>query len=150
MRKTLERRTDAVCASYEGKEGNETMSLRHYTLLCAVLATLVIPLAGQGQGKSAGEKKSTATGKANAAGVKAGQTVFNSYCAICHLPASTEKKVGPGLKGLGKREKFSSGEKITDGSLQAWIEKGGTNMPPFKETLTAEQIRDVIAYIKTL
>jgi len=126
------------------------MSLRRCALLCALLSVLAFPLAGQAPGKSSGEKKSPANGKASAAGAKGGRTVYNTYCAICHLAASTEKKVGPGLKGLGKREKFSSGEKITDDSLRAWIEKGGKDMPPFKETLTPQQIRDVIAYVKTL
>lgn len=128
------------------------MSLRTYALLCALLSVLAFPLAGQSPGKSSGEKKPPAGGKtgANAAAVKAGQTVYNTYCAICHLAASTEKKVGPGLRGLGKREKFSGGEKITDDSLRAWIEKGGKDMPPFKETLTPQHIRDVIAYVKTL
>lgn len=132
------------------------MSLRRYALLCALLSVLAFPLAGQGPGKSSDDKKPPANGKAsgkgsaNAAGVKAGQTVYNTYCTICHLAASTEKKVGPGLKGLGKREKFAAGEKITDDSLRAWIEKGGKDMPGFKETLTPEQIRDVMAYVKTL
>jgi len=126
------------------------ISLRRYASLCALLSVLVIPLAGQGPGKSTSEKKPPTNGKASAVSVKAGQSVYNTYCAICHLAASTEKKVGPGLKGLGKREKFSGGEKITDDSLRAWIEKGGKDMPPFKETLTPEQIRDVIAYVKTL
>ncbi len=126
------------------------MSLRRYALCCAFLCAFALPLAGWGQGKSTAAKKSAANGKAGSAGMKAGQTVYNTYCAICHLAASTEKKVGPGLKGLGKREKFAAGDKITDDSLRAWIEKGGKDMPPFKETLTPEQIRDVIAYVKTL
>ena len=128
------------------------MALRSYALLCALLFVLAFPLAGQGPGKTSSEKKSPANGKAgaNAAAVKAGQTVYNTYCGICHLAASTEKKVGPGLKGLGKREKFTGGDKITDDSLRAWIEKGGKDMPGFKETLTPEQIRDVIVYVKTL
>lgn len=126
------------------------MSLRRYALFCAFLSALAIPLLGQSPGKASGEKKPPANGKASAASLKSGQSLFNTYCAICHLSASTEQKVGPGLKGLGKREKFAGGEKITDDSLRAWVEKGGKNMPPFKEILTPEQTRDVIAYIKTL
>jgi cytochrome c len=130
----------------------EIMSLRRYALLCALLPALVIPLAGQSAGQSAPAKKSPPSGKAvaNTAAIKAGHTVYATYCAICHHSASTEKKVGPGLKGLGKREKFADGNKISEDSLRAWIEKGGKDMPPFKETLTPEQIRDVVAYLKTL
>lgn len=125
------------------------MSVRHFALLCAALSALAVPLIGQGPGKAPPEKKAHSNSKANPASIKAGQSVYNTYCAICHLATSTEKKIGPGLKGLGKKEKFSSGEKITDESLRAWIEKGGKDMPPFKETLTPEQIRDVMAYVKT-
>jgi mono/diheme cytochrome c family protein len=126
------------------------MSLRIHALLGIICLALTLPLTGQGPAKSAGDKKPPASGKPGAASVKAGQSVYATYCAICHLPTSTEKKIGPGLKGLVKREKFSSGEKITDESLRAWIEKGGKDMPAFKQTLTPEQIRDVIAYVKTL
>ena len=64
---------------------------------------------------------------------------------------SDQKKIGPGLKGLSKRGTFSvNGAKITDESLKAWIENGDQLMPPFKETLEPGQIKDVIAYVKTL
>jgi cytochrome c2 len=128
------------------------MWMRRYVLLCAFLTILVIPLAAQTPSKSSAAKKSHTAGKSgvNPAAVKAGQAVFTRYCALCHLNTSTEKKIGPGLKGIGKKEKFSSGDKITDDSLRAWIENGGKNMPGFKQTLSAEEIHDLIAYIKTL
>ncbi len=126
------------------------MPLSRYILLCAALAAVVVPLAGQNPGKSGNGKKGQTISKANAATLHAGKAVYNTYCGICHLNASTEKKVGPGLKGLGKREKFSTGIKVTDTSLREWIEKGGKDMPPFKETLSPEQIRDLIVYLKTL
>jgi cytochrome c len=80
-----------------------------------------------------------------------GKNVFGEKCAVCHNADSTEKKIGPGLKGMSKRTAFTiSGKKITDESLKDWIENGDTLMPPFKDTLTSEQIRDVVAYVKTL
>jgi mono/diheme cytochrome c family protein len=45
---------------------------------------------------------------------------------------------------------FSNGKKVTDASLTRWIEAGGKNMPGFKETVKAEQVRALISYIKTL
>jgi hypothetical protein len=38
----------------------------------------------------------------------------------------------------------------TDESLTAWIEDGDQLMPPFKDLLDSGQIKDVIAYVKTL
>jgi mono/diheme cytochrome c family protein len=43
-----------------------------------------------------------------------------------------------------------NGNKITDDSLKTWIENGDQLMPPFKEVLGPPQIKDVIAYVKTL
>ncbi|HXC46830.1 MAG TPA: cytochrome c [Candidatus Sulfotelmatobacter sp.] len=91
------------------------------------------------------------TAAPNAAAVARGKTVFQQKCSVCHYDNSEQKKIGPGLKGLAKRGTFSvNGNKITDDSLRAWIENGDQLMPPFKDALEAGQIKDVIAYVKTL
>ena len=93
------------------------------------------------------------TDKANSssAAVGRGKTVFQQKCSVCHYDNSEQKKIGPGLKGLSKRGTFSvNGNKISDESLKAWIENGDQLMPPFKDVLEAGQIKDVIAYVKTL
>jgi cytochrome c len=91
------------------------------------------------------------SGAANTAAVGRGKTLFQQKCAVCHYDNSDQKKIGPGLKGISKRGTFSvNGNKITDESLKTWIENGDQLMPPFKETLEAGQIKDLIAYVKTL
>jgi cytochrome c len=93
-----------------------------------------------------GSKKAASHGLA----VK-GKEVFEKKCAICHYADKDSKKIGPGLKGMYKRGTFTvNGNKITDESLKTWIENGDSLMPPMKETLEADQIKDVIAYVKTL
>lgn len=79
-----------------------------------------------------------------------GARVYKQQCEICHYSASTDKKIGPGLKGLMKREKISNGMKADDQSLRRVIELGGKNMPGFHHSLTDQQIRELIAYVKTL
>jgi cytochrome c len=87
----------------------------------------------------------------NAAAVGRGKTVFQQKCSVCHYDNSDQKKIGPGLKGLAKRGTFSvNGNKVTDENLKTWIENGDQLMPPFKDVLEAGQIKDVIAYVKTL
>jgi len=115
----------------------------------AVIAAGIAGLLGAGAlFAQASTTKNTA---ANAAAVKRGQTVFQQKCSVCHYDNSDQKKIGPGLKGLGKRGTFSvNGNKITDDSLKAWIENGDQLMPPFKDVLEPGQIKDVIAYVKTL
>jgi cytochrome c len=100
-------------------------------------------LLAQDSGKKAGAP--------NAAAVARGKTLFQQKCSICHYDTSDQKKIGPGLKGLSKRGTFSvNGNKITDDSLKNWIEGGDPLMPPFKDVLEPGQIKDVIAYVKTL
>ena len=80
-----------------------------------------------------------------------GKEVFEKKCSICHYADKDSKKIGPGLKGMYKRGTFTvNGNKVTDETLKTWIENGDSLMPPMKETLEADQIKDVIAYVKTL
>jgi mono/diheme cytochrome c family protein len=79
-----------------------------------------------------------------------GKDLFNQHCASCHFTETTAQKIGPGLKGLYKRQTFADGKKITDATVTRWIEAGGKDMPGFKEILKPEQIRALISYLKTL
>ena len=98
-------------------------------------------------------KKGGTAGNAKTSGAAAarGKEVFDKKCAVCHYADTDAKKIGPGLKGLAKRGTFTvNTNKVTDESLKTWIENGDTLMPPFKEVLDAPQIKDVVAYVKTL
>ena len=113
------------------------------TIVCGCILT-----AGVLYGQDSAKKSSGAT---NAAAVGRGKTLFQQKCAVCHYDTSDQKKIGPGLKGISKRGTFTvSGSKITDDSLKTWIENGDQLMPPFKDVLEVAQIKDVVAYVKTL
>jgi cytochrome c len=108
-------------------------------------------LCGAVAGGGALMTQASSKGAANAAAVARGKSLFQQKCSICHYDTSEQKKIGPGLKGISKRGTFSvNGNKITDESLKNWIENGDQLMPPFKDVLEAPQIKDVIAYVKTL
>jgi len=80
-----------------------------------------------------------------------GNELFDEQCASCHFAASVDVKVGPGLKLLFAREKLqSNGKPLTDANVLEKIEKGGSRMPAFKDTLSADDKADLIAYLKTL
>jgi cytochrome c len=99
------------------------------------------------------KKKSGSNGgtKNSAAAAARGKEVFDKKCAVCHYADTDAKKIGPGLKGISKRGTFTvNNNKVTEESLKTWIENGDTLMPPFKEVLEAPQIKDVVAYVKTL
>ena len=95
--------------------------------------------------------KKSAGSAPNAAAIARGKDVFDKKCTVCHYADSDSKKIGPGLKGIGKRGTFTvNNNKVTDESLKTWIENGDTMMPPFKEVLEPAQIKDVVAYVKSL
>jgi cytochrome c len=96
-------------------------------------------------------RRKKSRGSGSGAAVTRGKAVFQSKCALCHYADSDSKKIGPGLKGISKRGTFSiNGNKITDENLKNWIENGDQLMPSFKDALEPAQVKDVIAYVKTL
>jgi cytochrome c2 len=78
-----------------------------------------------------------------------GKEVF-TQCAICHNADSDEKKMGPGLKGLFKKDKLGNGKKATEANIRTQIDEGGNGMPGYKDLLEDQQKEDLIAYLKTL
>jgi len=114
----------------------------------ALLSMAVAVLAQDPPAKTTPKK--TTAGKLSASAAK-GKDLFDQKCSICHFADSSSRKIGPGLKGISKRGTFSvNNNKVTDANLKTWIENGDSLMPPFKDVLDAQQIKDVIAYVKTL
>jgi mono/diheme cytochrome c family protein len=123
-------------------------SVKNY-LIVAVVALGLCTLA-VAQDKPAKKSAGASSAKDSAAAAR-GKDVFTAKCAVCHYADSDAKKIGPGLKGIGKRGTFTvNNNKVTDESLKTWIENGDNLMPPFKEVLEQAQIKDVVAYVKTL
>jgi mono/diheme cytochrome c family protein len=120
---------------------------RNYLVLgIALLAMAVAVVAQDPAAKPAPKKAAAAKGSATK-----GKEVFDQKCGLCHFADSDAKKIGPGLKGISKRGTFTvNNNKVTDDNLKTWIENGDSLMPPFKDVLEEQQIRDVIAYVKTL
>ena len=109
-----------------------------------------LAVAGVGLAQTKTTKKAAA-GKTDTAAVARGKDLFQQKCSTCHYDTSDAKKIGPGLKGLNKRGTFTvNNNKVTDDNLKTWIENGDSLMPPFKDVIEDNQIKDVIAYVKTL
>jgi mono/diheme cytochrome c family protein len=79
-----------------------------------------------------------------------GAMVFKQNCSACHLTDSTANKIGPGLKGIFKLDKFPvSGKPVSEDSFAGILQKPFDKMPPFGH-LTPEQVEALTAYLKTL
>lgn len=78
-----------------------------------------------------------------------GKDVFDQ-CSVCHNTDSTETKIGPGLKGLFKKDKLTNGKAPTEANVRAKIDEGGNGMPAYKDQLSDQDKDNLIAYLKTL
>ncbi len=121
-----------------------------WVLLACFCATWTMLLFAQNGEKQSETPKKASTRPPESSEVALGKKLFEERCAICHFSKSEVKKIGPGMKGLYHRGKDADGKTVNDASLRAWIEKGGKNMPGFKDSLKEEEIRALIAYLKTL
>jgi len=120
---------------------------RNYLFLGIALLGMAVALVAQDPPAKPAPKKAAAS----KGSPTKGKEVFDQKCGICHFADSDAKKIGPGLKGISKRGTFSvNNNKVTDDTLKTWIENGDSLMPPFKDVLEEQQIKDVIAYVKTL
>jgi cytochrome c len=86
---------------------------------------------------------------AQAGDAEKGKEVFEQ-CSVCHNADSDEKKMGPGLKGLFKKEKMANGKKPTEENVRGIINAGGNGMPGYEDLLTPEERDHLMAYLKTL
>jgi len=79
-----------------------------------------------------------------------GEKLFVQNCSACHRTDSTEAKLGPGLKGLFKRDTMAStGQPVNDETVRRQIQSPAKLMPPFP-SLIPQQMDALIAYLKTL
>lgn len=123
----------------------KSSAMRKRTTVClAVLIFILVIVVSMARVAAQTMKES------DAEDVAKGKQVYAQKCEICHYSASAEKKIGPGLAGLMKRERFRNGMKADDENLRRVIERGGKDMPGYRNSLKPAQIRDLIAYVKTL
>jgi mono/diheme cytochrome c family protein len=80
----------------------------------------------------------------------AGRQVFNRNCAVCHTAYTSETHGGPSLEGLFRKGELPSGAPANDTRVREAILQGRAQMPPFKYTLSQQQVDELLAYLHTL
>ena len=79
-----------------------------------------------------------------------GAALFAGLCAGCHHADREETAVGPGLKGILKKEKLpASGRPATPENVRAQLLSPYLTMPSFKD-LSPQNVADLLAYLGTL
>lgn len=72
---------------------------------------------------------------------KRGSELFaTTGCAHCHGPAGVGGRIGPDLQLVRKR--------LNASGIAEQIRKGGKEMPAFGDELTADQINDLVAFLR--
>ncbi len=81
----------------------------------------------------------------------AGRKIYDSHCDRCHDPYSTRGRKGPGLKGVFKQPYLSvSGLPANDERVVDIIRLGRKEMPGYSQTLSQQDIDELLAYMHTL
>jgi cytochrome c6 len=78
-----------------------------------------------------------------------GASLFKTKCAACHGPD------GKGETAMGKANKLRDlgspeVQKQSDGELAGIIENGKGKMPAYGKSLKPEQVKELVAYIRSL
>jgi mono/diheme cytochrome c family protein len=81
----------------------------------------------------------------------AGRKIYDAQCDRCHEPYSTRGKKGPGLQGVFQKKYLPiSGLPANDERVTDIIRLGRKEMPGFSQTLGAQDMQDLLAYMHTL
>jgi cytochrome c len=79
-----------------------------------------------------------------------GAFLYDTNCLSCHHADSEDKKIGPGLKGLFKKDKLPyTGRPTTIENAKQQLLRPASAMPSFAK-LTEQELEDLIAYLQTL
>jgi mono/diheme cytochrome c family protein len=79
-----------------------------------------------------------------------GRRVYQTYCAACHKAYSSSGMKGPGLKRLFRKPFLPSGLPANDRFVRQSVVGGRGMMPPLGDSVTEQQLSDLLAYLHTL
>jgi len=89
------------------------------------------------------------SGPACASGTAAARSTFKLQCSSCHgQNGAADTSVGKSLNAADLRS--AEVQKQSDAQLAQVISEGRKNMPSFSDSLTQDQIRALVAYIRRL
>ncbi len=77
----------------------------------------------------------------------AGAQTFKSNCVVCHGADGTGSPTGKALKAPDLNSEAA--QKLTVAQMETQVSDGKNNMPPFKSTLSKDQIQGVVAYVRS-
>jgi mono/diheme cytochrome c family protein len=79
-----------------------------------------------------------------------GHAVYQARCAQCHYDRRDASLHGPALAGVFKKPSLPSGAPANDERVEETIEHGRNLMPAMGNTMDAQDLNDLMAYLHTL
>ena len=80
-----------------------------------------------------------------------GRKLYDNYCDRCHEPYSSRGKKGPSMKGVFQQQYLPlSGLPANDERVGEIVKYGRSKMEGFGRVMSAQQIKDLLAYMHTL
>lgn len=135
-----------VLAVAVGRSGKTISNPLFFLYLCCLLAVIALGYFG---GQLVYGSKS-AQPQAAASSTDMGAIVFQQNCSACHFADRNTDKVGPGLKGVFKKDTFpASGDPATEDNFRRLLKNPLDEMPVFNHLSEAE-VTALIEYLKTL
>ena len=81
----------------------------------------------------------------------AGRQIYDNFCDRCHAPYSSRGRQGPSMRGVFKKDYLPlSGLPANDERVGEIIRLGRSKMPAYGQTLSQQQIQDLLVYMHTL
>ena len=131
----MDRRKSVMRATFDTTSGTEVSTWQAVRVGgFSILAGATIALAFSGLAPSA------------RAADDAGAQTYKSNCVVCHGADGTGTPTGKSLKAPDLHS--DAVQKMTVAQMVTQVADGKNNMPPFKSTLTDDQIKDVVAYVR--
>ena len=78
-----------------------------------------------------------------------GQKLFEKKCSICHASETSERRIGPSLKGV-KDGRLPGGRSATRDAVLKQLNDGGNGMPVYRELLSDAEKDSLAKYVLTL
>jgi cytochrome c6 len=121
--------------STEASRGRATRLRNSAMILGAVIAISVAGFTSRASAKPAAPDDA------------AGEQVFKSNCVVCHAADGTGSATG---KALNAPDLHSDAvQKLTVAQMVTQVSNGKNNMPPFKSTLSEDEISAVVGYVRS-